>query len=114
MLTTSTRFNYDLILLMVGATDLLDAALAAWETVCQFERLLLDYVGGLLSKMDNRAFLLSCSGGSGNGEVGDGGEDSGGVEQGLAVAGGRDPQRQGVRRVAVLVVVLINDGDRCR
>ncbi len=50
--------------------------------------MLLDYVGGLLSEMDDGPFLLSCGRGGGNGEVGDGGEDSGGVEQGLVVASG--------------------------
>jgi hypothetical protein len=88
MLMTSTRFDYDLIILMAGVTDPLGSALAARETDCQFEGLLLDYVGGLLSKVDNGLFLLSCGGSSGDGEVGDGGEDGGGVEQGLIVAGG--------------------------
>ncbi len=84
------------------------------------EALLLDYVGGLLSKMYNKSFLLSCGsggggdGGIGNREVGDGGEDGGGVEQGLVVAGGQDPLQQGVPRVAILVVVLVDDGGRCR
>ncbi len=57
------------------------------------EATLLDYVGGLLSEMDDGLFLLSCSGSGGDGEVGDGGEDGGGVEQGLTIAGGRDPLR---------------------
>ena len=114
MLTTSTRFDYDLILLMAGVTDTSDAASAARETVRRFEGLLLDYVRGLLSEMDDGLFLLSCGGGGGDGEFGDGRDDGGGVEQDLVVAGGRDPRRRGVRRVAVLVVVLVDDGDRCR
>ncbi len=73
---------------MAGAMDPSDAASAAQETVHQFEGLLLDYVGGLLSEMDNGSFLLSCSSSGGNGEVRDDGEDGGGVEQGLLVAGG--------------------------
>jgi hypothetical protein len=78
------------------------------------EATLLDHVGGLLSKMDDGSFLLSCSSNGGNNrEVGDGGEDGGGVEQGLIIAGGRDPLWQGVRHIAVLVVDLVNDGDRC-
>ncbi len=52
MLTTSTRFDYNLILLMAGVTDTSDAASAARETVRRFEGLLLDYVRGLLSEMD--------------------------------------------------------------
>ncbi len=44
---------------------------------------LLDYVGGLLSEMDDGLFLLSCGRGGGDGEVGDSGEDGGGVEQGV-------------------------------
>ncbi len=83
-------------------------------TCCGSEATLLDYVGGILSEMDDGSFLLSCGGGGIDGDVGDGGEDGGGVEQGLVVAGGRDPLRRGVRRVAVLVVVLVDDGDRCR
>jgi hypothetical protein len=80
-------FDCDLILLMAGSTDLLDVKLAGQETVRQFEGLLLDYVGGLLSEMDNGLFLLSCGGSGGDGEVGNGGEDGGGVDQGLVVAG---------------------------
>jgi hypothetical protein len=87
-------------ILMVGVTDPSGAASAARETVLQFEGLLLDYVGRLLSEMDDGLFLLSSGGGGSNGEVGDGREDGGGVEQGLVVAGGRDPLRQGVCRVA--------------
>jgi hypothetical protein len=72
---------------MAGVRDPSGAASAARETVRKFEGLLLDYVGGLMSEMDDGSFLLSCGGGSGNGEVGDGGEDGGGVEKGLVVAG---------------------------
>jgi hypothetical protein len=73
---------------MAGAMDPSDAASAARKTVRQFEGLLLDYVGGILSEMDDRSFLLSCGSCSGSdGEVGDGGEDGGGVEQGLIIAG---------------------------
>ena len=70
--------------------DPLDAALATLEMVRRFKGLLLGYVGGLLFEMDDGSFLLSCSGGGGNIEVGDGGEDGGGVEQGLVVAGKQD------------------------
>ncbi len=60
-------------------------------------------------------FLLSCGGGSsGDEEVRDGREDGGGVEQGLIVAGGRDPLRQGVRHVAALLILIVNDGDHYR
>ncbi len=69
----------------------MDMVLAVLETVSRIEGLLLDYVGELLSEMDDGSFLLSCGGGGGNSEVRDGGEDGGGVEQGLIVAGGRDP-----------------------
>ncbi len=72
---------------MVGATDPLYAALAMQEVVHQFKGLLLDYVGGLLFEMDDGSFLLSCGGGSNDGEVWDGGEDGGGVEQGLVISG---------------------------
>ena len=42
------------------------------------------------------------------------GRDVGGVEQALVVAGGRDPRRRGVRRVAVLIILLVDDGNHCR
>jgi hypothetical protein len=51
------------------------------------EATILDYIGGLLFEMDNESFLLSCGRDGGDGEVRDGREDGGGVEQGLVVAG---------------------------
>jgi hypothetical protein len=95
MLTISTRFDYNLILLIAGVMDPSDVVSAAREMVRRFEGLLLDYVGGLLSKMDDGLFLLFCGGSggggsSGDGEVGDGGKDGGGVKQGVIVAGGQD------------------------
>ncbi len=73
---------------MAGVADPSDMASAAQETVRQFEGLLMDYVGGLLSNMDNGSFFLSCGSDGGNGEVGDGKEEGDGVGKGLVVAGG--------------------------
>jgi hypothetical protein len=78
---------------MAGAKDPSDGALVAREMVRQFEGLLLDYVRGLLSEMDDGLFLLSFDGDGSDGEVRDSGEDGGGVEEGIVVAQGQDSWR---------------------